>query len=54
MLKIGDPVLRRDIFEEVTFTSSTDFADYALSALEAANVPEEWKQRWRAAKPAGK
>lgn len=47
MLQIGDPVLRRDMVDEVMEDYMESQPDEARAALEKAPVPEEWKRRWR-------
>jgi hypothetical protein len=51
-LQIGDPVMRRDAFEDaLEYYTGPDMSFYypneARAWLEKADVPEEWKQRWR-------
>jgi hypothetical protein len=68
LLEIGNPVLRRDMVDqfmegyvEAIWWSSGHTYDSrwseqeaaARAALEQANIPEEWKQRWRTAPQAG-
>ena len=51
--QISDPILRRDEIDAVMELTIEIFgpaaSDKARAALEKTNVPDEWKQRWRAA-----
>jgi hypothetical protein len=64
LLEIGNPVLRRDMVDQfmegyvdAIWWSSSNTSDSrwseqeaaARAVLEQANIPEEWKQRWRTA-----
>ena len=49
LLEIGDPVLRRDMLDEwmESYIFGGGNVDEARAALEAAGIPDDWKQRWR-------
>ena len=49
VLKIQDPKMRRETFDGVLeqYSYMKDFAEQTREALNAASVPEEWKQPWR-------
>ena len=49
VLKIQDPAMRRASFDGVMerYSYMKDFAEQTREALNAASVPEEWKQPWR-------
>ena len=49
-VKIGDPLLRRDVIDEAmndAVNLHPDKAEEARALLEKTNIPDEWKQRWR-------
>jgi hypothetical protein len=48
--QIGDPVLRRDLFDETMeeYAARRNFSTTETrAAFESAKMPEEWKRRWR-------
>jgi hypothetical protein len=51
--QIGDPTLRRDAFDQameqymIEYKRLPDYGVQARAWLEKADVPEEWKRRWR-------
>jgi hypothetical protein len=55
--QIQDPIRRRQVFEETMerfYAPPWDVSEEGNAALEAADLPEQWKQPWRELAPATK